>query len=66
MDGSTNDGGWKFRAVICTAAERPPFIIPNIYYGNQLIGVGIRLRGHKYLSILWRRPKAPATYPEGS
>ena len=47
------------RAVVCTAADRPRRIIPNVYYGYQLIGVGIRLRGHDYLSIQWARPVDP-------
>ena len=53
------------RAVVCTATERPPLVIPNVYYGSQLIGVGIRLAGRRYLSIQWARPTVPDTHDSG-
>jgi hypothetical protein len=58
----------KPRIAMVTAAERARHLVtPNVYYGNQVIGVAIRLwprrtpqHGHRMLSILWARPTAPA------
>lgn len=47
------------RVVVCTAAERPPVVFPNVYYGSQVIGLCVRLRGRRYLSVVWARPSVP-------
>jgi hypothetical protein len=47
---------WRWpKVVVCHAANRPPLVMLNRYPGI-VIGIAIRLRGTRYLSVLWGRP----------
>lgn len=43
------------RAVICTAADRPPLVRLNRYPG-AVIGIAFRIGARRCLSVLWGRP----------
>ena len=43
------------KPTVCMAADRPPLFGWN-RYPRQVIGFGLRLRGNRYLSVLWAKP----------
>ncbi len=64
------------RVLLYLGGGRPARFTPNVFYGQQVIGLGVRLwrlrRRHprhpayRMLSIVWARPGLPVTEPTDS
>lgn len=62
------------RVLLYDGSGRPPLLIPNVYWGRQVIGLAIRLwrlrryrqPAYRILSIVWARPGRPVTESGGS